>query len=444
MNPKELFLNTKPFKLFLTAALPGSISMLFSAVYALIDGILVGNYLPSTAFAALNLAFPFIIINFALADLIGVGSSVPIAISLGQKNEAQANNVFTCSLIMIFVGGAVSGALMYLAAPLLIGMMGAEGEFKPLAVGFMRVYAAFSPLTTVTFALDNYLRICGKVRLSMFLNIGMAVIGCALEFLFLAVWDLGLDFSALAFCLAMLLVSAVGIVPFLLGKLQLRFVRPRFTWDMVRRIVANGCPTFLNNISGRVTAILFNLVLVRLGGEMGVSIYGVLMYVEGVIQPLLYGMCDSLQPAVSYNLGAGRRDRVKAIEKCCFTASAALSLVSVAVMLLIPDPITRLFMVDITPEGLNVAITAVRLFALPYLTRWFSFAAQSYLLAVEKPVQATIISVMVVCGFPLMLIPLMWPLGMTGLWLNFPVTSVLTAILAWIILRGKRIRETLG
>ncbi len=435
MSPKELFLNTTPFRLFVTAAIPGSVSMLFSALYSLIDGILVGNFLPSTAFAALNLAFPFIIINFAIADLIGVGSSVPIAISLGQKDDATANNVFTCSLIMIFVGGLISGTIMYLAAPLLIGMMGATGEFKTLAVGFMRVYALFSPLTTVTFALDNYLRICGKVRLSMVLNIAMAVIGCVLEYLFLAVWDLGLNFSALAFCLSMMFVSAVGIVPFLRKKLQLRFVRPRFTWSMIRRIVVNGLPTFLNNISGRVTSILFNLVLVRLGGEMGVSIYGVLMYVEGVIQPLLYGMCDSLQPAVSYNLGAGRKDRVMAIERCCFTASAALSLLGVAVMLLIPEPITRLFMADITPEGMGVAVTAVRLFALTYLTRWFSFAAQSYLLAIEKPAQATIISVMVVCGFPLLLIPLLWPLGMTGLWLNFPVTSVLTGVLAMVLLR---------
>ncbi len=440
MNPKELFLNTKPSRLFLTAALPGAVSMLFSAVYALIDGILVGNFLPSTAFAALNLAFPFIIINFAVADLIGVGSSVPIAISLGQKDDRQANNVFTCSLIMIFVGGLVSGAFMYLAAPLLIGMMGAAGDFKTLAVDFMRVYALFSPLTTMTFALDNYLRICGKVRLSMALNIAMAVTGCVLEYLFLAVWKLGLNYSALSFCLAMMVVSAVGIVPFLLGKLQLRFVRPRFSWGMVRRIVVNGLPTFLNNISGRVTSILFNLMLVRLGGEMGVSIYGVLMYVEGVVQPLLYGMCDSLQPAVSYNLGAGRKDRVMAIEKCCFSASALLSLLSVAVMLLLPEPITRLFMADVTPEGLTIAVTAVRLFALTYLTRWFSFAAQSYLLAIEKPVYATILSVMVVCGFPLLLMLPLYPLGVTGLWLNFPLTSLLTGALAVILLKNKKTR----
>ena len=79
MDHNTLFAQTPPGKLFLIAALPGAIGMLASALYQLIDGILVGQVLGDTAFAAINLAMPFVIINFALADLIGVGSAVPIS-----------------------------------------------------------------------------------------------------------------------------------------------------------------------------------------------------------------------------------------------------------------------------------------------------------------------------------------------------------------------------
>ena len=68
--------------------------MLSSSLYQLIDGILVGQFLGETAFAALNLAMPFVIVNFALADLIGVGSSVPISISLGQKKDEHSKQYF--------------------------------------------------------------------------------------------------------------------------------------------------------------------------------------------------------------------------------------------------------------------------------------------------------------------------------------------------------------
>ena len=177
MNSHTLFAKTPPLKLFFLASIPGAIGMLASAIYQLIDGILVGQFLGETAFAALNLAMPFVIINFALADLIGVGSAVPIAINLGKKQEATANNIFTCSCLMIVGTGLIIGAILYITAPLLIGLMGAEGDFALFAVQYLRVYAICSPLTTIVFAVDNYLRICGKIRSSMGLNILMAALG---------------------------------------------------------------------------------------------------------------------------------------------------------------------------------------------------------------------------------------------------------------------------
>lgn len=101
MDSKVLFSRTPPIKLFFIASIPGAISMLASALYQLIDGVFVGQFLGETAFAALNLAMPFVIINFALADLIGVGASVPISICLGRKQEKEANNIFTCACLMI-------------------------------------------------------------------------------------------------------------------------------------------------------------------------------------------------------------------------------------------------------------------------------------------------------------------------------------------------------
>ena len=77
MNSTELFSRTSPMKLFFIASIPGAISMFASALYYTIEGIFVGHFLGSTAFAALNLAMPFVIINFSLADLIGVGPPSP-------------------------------------------------------------------------------------------------------------------------------------------------------------------------------------------------------------------------------------------------------------------------------------------------------------------------------------------------------------------------------
>ena len=439
MNSHELFTNTPPRKLFFFAALPGAVSMLASALYQLFDGMFVGRFLGSTPFAALNLAMPFVIINFALADLIGVGSSVPISIHLGRHEDEEASNYFTCASILIVLAGIVVGAAIYAAAPLMIALMGAEGEFASLAVAYLRVYGLCSPVTTIVFAVDNFLRICGKTRESMFLNIFMSILSVALEAFFLLVLHLGIAGAALGTCLGMAVTAVVAYVPFFRGRMLLRFQKPRFSRAMIQKIVSSGAPNFLNNIAGRITSILMNVLLVRLGGEIAVSIYGVLMYVEGFIQPLLYGMCDSLQPAVGYNWGARAFGRVKAIEACCFRAAAAISLVSALVISLIPEPIARIFMDDVSTGAIADTVFALRLFSITYLTRWFSFATQSFMLAIERAGAATLISVSTALIFPVLLIAALWPLGLTGLWLNFAGTSLLAGALAAVVmLRLKR------
>ena len=435
MNSTTLFSKTPPLRLFFLAALPGAVSMLASALYQTLDGVFVGRFLGATAFAALNLAMPFVIINFSLADLIGVGSAVPISVCLGKKQEQEANNIFTCGCLLIVGAGVLIGSVLFISAPLLIRLMGAEGEFASMAVQYLRVYALCSPFTTIVFAMDNYLRICGFIRGSMFLNIFMSAFIALLELLFLGVFHWGIWAASLATCTGMFVCALIALMPFLRGKALLRFCKPRLSGRIIRQIVACGSPNFLNNIAGRITSIMMNAILVRLGGETAVSVYGVLMFADGVIQPLLYGMCDSLQPAVGYNWGAGQFSRVKAIEKCCFSASAIVSLLSVVVIALFPEFITRLFVADASGEVLSLSVSALRLFSLTYITRWFSFATQSYMLAIEKSRAASLISVSTALVFPVILIGVLWPLGLTGIWLNFAGTAVLAAILSAIILR---------
>ena len=103
----ELFSRTAPGRLFFIAALPGAVSMLASALYQLLDGIFVGHYLGDTPFAALNLAMPFVIINFALADLIGVGSAVPISVIWAAARDARRTTFFTCASLLIVLSGVV-------------------------------------------------------------------------------------------------------------------------------------------------------------------------------------------------------------------------------------------------------------------------------------------------------------------------------------------------
>ena len=437
MDQHRLFAQTPPSRLFFLAALPGAVSMLASALYQTLEGVFVGQFLGDTAFAALNLAMPFVIINFALADLIGVGSSVPIAVDLGKGLKREADNIFTCACVLIFASGAATGALIYALAPAIMELMGAEGDFAALAVQYLRVYALCSPVTTMIFAADNYLRICGYIRGSMWLNILMSALAAALELFFLGVLDAGIWGAALGTCLSMIVCVCAALTPFVRGKALLRFTKPRFSRAMTRQIVACGSPNFLNNIAGRITSILMNLMLVRMGGQDAVSTYGVLMYADGLVQPILYGTCDSLQPAIGYNWGAGLKSRVRSIEKCCIAASLVISLTAATLIHTFPGLLASIFVDGGNLPLLEEATGALTLFSFAFLFRWISFSSQSFFLAIEMPIQATTISISTALVFPMIMLFALQGLGLTGIWLNFASVNALSAILSIILVASK-------
>ena len=431
---KQLFGSTRPGKLFFIAAIPGSIGMLASSIYQLMEGIMVGQFLGDTAFAAVNLAMPFVIINFAVADLIGVGSSVIISHSLGRKEYDRANNVFTCACIGIAASGAVLGAILFGLSSPLLSAMGAEGELLELGTQYLRVYALCSPITTAVFAVDNYLRICGVIRGSLIMNICMSLLCMGLEFLFLYVFKFGVWGAALATALGMMVCVIGAFIPFFAGKMSLKFVRPKFNMKDIRRTVSCGMPNFLNNVAARLTSIFMNILLLRFGGEAAISVYGVLMYADGIIQPLLYGACDSLQPAIGFNWGAGDTRRALSIEKYCFAACAILSVLFAAVLMCVPEGITRLFISSPSAEIMGMSKQALVIFACTYFVRWISFAAQAFFLAIGKSVQATILSVSVALVMPLALMGAFYPLRLYGLWINTPVTAGFVGLMAIIML----------
>ncbi len=430
----QFFATAKPWKLYFTVAIPGMVSMLAMSLYQAFEGAFVGQNLGEAAFAAINIGMPIVMINFSLADMVGVGSSVPISVALGRRDEERASNIFTCALILIVTVAVLMGILITLTAPFLAKLMGAEGELAALAVRYVRVYALLGPLTTVVFAFDNYMRISGFVKGSMYLNIFMSALTVVFLAIALVVLKMNVEGSALATSLAMTICAGIAMVPFVWGKAVLKFVRPRFSLALVRDIFTFGMPMFLNNIAGRVAAILMNSALLRMGGQTAVAAYSVMMYACAVIEPMLYGMSDSTQPAIGYNWGAGKLERVRDITKVNFTVCGLVSVVCTGVMCLCPGLLAGIF-VDASDRALmEMSVRAIPMFGLSFLFGWFGFAVQGFFGAVEKPLPATVLSVCRAMVFPVALIYGLEFMGLDGLWLNYAGTALLAAILAVVML----------
>jgi len=238
----------------------------------------------------------------------------------------------------------------------------------------------------------------------------------------------------------------VAILPFLAKKTLLRFTRPKFHKAMFKEIFACGSPIFLSNIAGRVTSILMNISLMTVGarvlGENGgttaVAVYAILMYSSDLCWPLLYGISDSLAPALGYNWGAQNYTRVKKIVKCGYIGTAIVGLISTAALFLFPDVVASLFANRSDTQLLQISTDAIRLFCPAYLFRWFVVTTQGFLSAIKKPMAATMLSVAVALVFPVLMLGALWSLELDGIWLNFVGVNLLAAVMGVFLLGSVR------
>ena len=429
-------------RLFIRCTVPAMVGMGFSAIYSITDGIFVGHFIGQEALAAVNLVMPIIMIITALADMVATGSSVRISILLGRGNNREANHVFTVCLGIISAISTILGLLGWLFARPIIGLMGAEGLTADYAVEYLRVFALFMPLCCIYYSTDNYLRVCGRVNLSMTINIICSLLNIALDVLLIVVLKQGLWAAAIASCVSMSLGTVWSLVPFVRKKLPLIFTKGWIGMRQMLTIMANGSSEFFVSIAGSLFAVIINIVLLRLGGSTAVAAAAIVEYVASLTGMIIHSMVDALQPAVSYCFGAGLQYRMKRIQRTVMAASAVLSLLSMLFLLFGGRLLLPFFIKDGDASLYDLSLRAMQLYAFSYLVSWIDGTLAGFMTAVERPWHSLTISLLSTCVYPLLFLVMLVPIWqLDGVWIHHFVAGIFSAITAVFIVRRVRLQE---
>ncbi|MBR7161967.1 MAG: MATE family efflux transporter [Clostridia bacterium] len=432
----EIFEKLSPTKLFFRCAIPSMITMAFGALYQIADGLFVGRYIGGDALAAVNLIMPIIMIVFGFANLIATGASVRLSVLLGEKKREEASQVFTFTLKVIFLISCVIGAVGFIFAVPFVNFLapGATRQAIEYGITYTRVYAAFAPLMLIYHATDNYLRVCGKERLSMWLNIGTQALNIVLDVVLIVFLRQGVWAAAFTSCLAMALGSLITLILFRKKRMDLYYVKGNLPKAVFFRILANGSSEFFSSVSMSIMSIVFNFFLLKYGGTTAVAAFSVIMYVDGIVGMLVFGMVDSLQPAISYCYGAGLQNRVKAIFRRVILGAVVLSAASLLFMMFAGPWVAPLFVKPEDTELLSVSIIGMKLFSLSYLTGWVDMCFSSYFTSLERPVRSMLTSFFGTLVFPIAALFILAPsLELNGVWLSTLASCTASASFALLL-----------
>ena len=432
----EIFEKLPPTKLFFRLTIPAMVTMAFVSLYQIADGLFVGRFIGGDALAAINLIMPIIMIVFGFANLIATGASVRISILLGEKKQEEASQVFTFTLKVLFLISCALGILgLFFAEPFVRFLApGATEQAITYGITYIRVYAAFSPLMLIFHATDNYLRVCGKEQISMWLSIFTQVLNIILDVILIAVLRLGVWAAAFTSCLAMAIGSIVTLWLFRGKRMDLYYTKSKIPLPVFFRILANGSSEFFSNISMSVMSIVYNFFLLKHGGTTAVAAFSVIMYVDSFIGMLVFGMCDSLQPAISYCYGADLLDKVKAIFKRIILGAIVLSTASMLFMMFAGQYVAPLFVRPEDTTLLAVSIVGMKLFSLSYLTGWVDMCFSSYFTALEWPGRSLLTSFFGTLVFPIGFLFVLTPFWqLNGVWLTPVVSCTFSAVFTIIL-----------
>lgn len=425
--------------------LPSIVMMVFTSVYGVVDGFFVSNFAGKTAFAAVNLVMPFIMVLGGIGFMVGTGGTALVSKVLGEGDREKANRCFSMMIRLTLILGAVLslGGVIFMR-PVAV-FLGATPEMMADCVRYGRITIFFNTFFMLQNVFQSFLIAAEKPKLGLAVTVAAGFTNMALDALFVGILRWGSAGAALATGLSQCVGGLLPLFYFLRpNRSLLRLVKTRLERKPLLRACGNGASELMSNISSSIVSIVYNFQLLRYVGEDGISAYGVLMYVQFIFIAIYIGYSIGSAPVVGYHYGAGHSGELSNLLKKSTLLMGASGLLLAVLAYALSDPLARLF---VGYDATLFALTshAFRLFACSFLLAGFNIFASSFFTALNNGAVSATISFLRTLIFQtscVIFLPML--LGVDGIWWAITVAELCACVLSALFLVWNRKRYRYG
>lgn len=424
-------------KKILAFAFPLFIGNLFQQLYNTADSLIVGNFVGSSALAAVSSAgnLIFLITGFFIGLSVGAGVVISTYLGAGKKLHVKLA-VHTsialgilCSILMTFIG--------VVFAPQALLLMGTPKSVLYESVVYFRIYfwGATGMVMYNTFV--AVLQSAGDSKHPLYYLIISSIINVVLDLLFIKVMHYGVGAAALATTISQFISAILALVRLLktdsLVKLVIKDIK--FNPFMLRKIIKTGLPSaFQNSIIGFANVVVQTFV--NYFGQMAIAGIGAYSKIEGFVFLPITSFAMALTTFVGQNVGAKRFDRVKKGTIFGLTCSMATAEFIGIIMFFFSDPMIAAF--DSNPSVVFYGTQRSKICALFFFALAFSHISASHFRGIGK--STTPMFVMLICWCIIRVLILfvcgyVHPSILTTHWV-YPITWILSSIMfIWMFIK---------
>ena len=423
-------------KLLIKQAVPATIGILVMSINMIVDTIFVGQWIGVLAIAAITVVLPIAFLISSIGMGIGIGGSSIISRALGAGRSDKAFLTFgnqislTLLLAIIFV---ILG--VFFSVPILT-LFGAKGAILPIAATYFDVIIYGVPFLAFAMMGNPVIRAEGKPKFAMVAMIIPAFVNVILDIIFIKVFDWGMWGAGLATSISYASCGLFILYFFLSKKSELKIIPKNFVIKpkIVREIVALGGVTVVRQGAISVLMIVLNYSLFKYGGEIAISVYGIINRVMMFALSPVLGVSQGFLPVAGFNIGAQKKERVKETIKTAIIFGTVLGTIIFVGILIFKEEIIRIFTTDATLIADTPHALLIVFLVTPIVT--MQLIGSAYFQAAGKAMPALILTLLKQGIF---LIPLAYFLpkyfGVDGVWWSFPISDVLSTIITIIVVK---------
>lgn len=203
---------------------------------------------------------------------------------------------------------------------------------------------------------------------------------------------------------------------------------------IMKEILTVGTAPFARHVAGSIVAIVLNHSLKFYGGDLEITILGLINRITMFLYMPLFGLAQGLQPIVGFNYGAKKSDRVKEAIKLSIKISTIAACVGFVIAQAIPGSIMAIFNSDTALIENGSTVLRIVTAMLPFIG--LQIVGSTVFQSIGKALPAFILSLsrQVLFFIPLaILLPRF--MGLIGIWISFPISDFLSAALTGILLK---------
>ena len=275
---------------------------------------------------------------------------------------------------------------------------------------YVKTILMFAPIFILNYVMQCFVRNDGNPKISMIAMVSGSLSNILLDYVFIFPLKMGIFGAAIATCFSPVISLCILSSHLLSRKSELRLCGIKINPAGIKSTLSLGFPSLVTELSSGVVIIVYNMIIMKISGNVGVAAYGVIANLSLVVVSIYSGIAQGSQPLLSAACGQGDFEGMKKFFKYAVVLMGTLSLLIYSAIFIFAEPVAAIF-----NSEKNIELQAIV---------GFNIIISVYFTSMEKGLPAQIISLTrgLVLIIPAAFL-LSEMLGMIGVWLSFPITE---------------------